>query len=391
MSKAIPYSKQKITKEDIKAVVDVLKSEYLTTGPMIKKFEQDVCKFVNSKYSVSTNSATSALHIACKAIGLKPGDYLWTSPNSFVASSNCALYCGAKVDFVDIELSNYNIDINLLEKKLILAKKKRCLPKIIIPVMYAGHPHNLKELYKLSKKFNFKIIEDASHALGAEYFGKPIGNCMYSDICVFRFHPVKIITTGEGGIATTNNKNYCDKMNLFKSHGITRDKKNFIFLNREITYYEQHELGFNYRLTDIQSALGISQLKKIKKFLTARLKIKNFYDKELKKFPFILPKQNKNVKSTWHLYPVLINTDLTNKKKYQLLNFMRKNKIYVNSHYIPIHLQPYYKNLGFKKKDFINSVNFYENEISLPIFPGLKKSELKYIIQIIDKFFKKKF
>ena len=389
MKKIIPYSRQNITKEDINSVIKVLKSEYLTTGPLVKKFEKSICKFVNSNYCVSANSATSALHIACKAIGLKTGDYLWTSSNSFVASSNCALYCGAKVDFVDIELSNYNIDVNLLEKKLILAKKNKNLPKIIVPVIFGGHPHDLKKLHKLSKKYNFKIVEDASHALGAEYFGEKIGNCKYSDITIFSLHPVKMITTGEGGIATTNNKNYYDKMNLFKSHGITRNKKNFKFYNNESTYYEQHELGFNYRLTYIQCALGISQLKKIKKFINSRIKIKNFYDKELKKFPLILPKQKKNVKSSWHLYPVLINNNYTNKKKFQLLNYMRKNKIYVNSHYIPIHTQPYYKSLGFKKKDFKNSVYFYENELSLPIYPGLEISDLKYVVKIIDKFFKK--
>tara|TARA_Y100001970_G_scaffold147495_1_gene181098 strand:+ start:338 stop:1519 length:1182 start_codon:yes stop_codon:yes gene_type:complete len=390
MKKIIPYSRQNITKEDINNVIKVLKSDYLTTGPLVKKFEQNICKFVNSNYSVSVNSATSALHIACKAIGLKPGDYLWTSSNSFVASSNCALYCGAKVDFVDIELSNYNIDIKLLEKKLILAKKNKKLPKIIVPVIFGGHPHDLKKLYELSRKYKFKIVEDASHALGAEYFGKKIGNCKYSHITVFSLHPVKMITTGEGGIATTNNRNYYDRMNLFKSHGITRDKKNFSFYNKESTYYEQHELGFNYRLTDIQCALGISQLKKISKFINSRIKIKNFYDKKLKKFPLILPKQKKNIKSSWHLYPVLINNNYTKKKKFQLLNYMRKNKIFVNTHYIPIHTQPYYKNLGFKKKDFKNSVYFYENELSLPIYPGLKKSDLKYIVKVIDNFFKNK-
>ena len=388
MNKKIPYSRQNISKEDINSVIKVLKSEYLTTGPLVKKFENKISKFVKSNHCVSTNSATSALHIACKAIGLKPGDYLWTSPNSFVASSNCALYCGANVDFVDIELTNYNIDINLLEKKLIQAKKKNKLPKIVVPVLFGGHPHDMKKLNELSKKYKFKIIEDASHALGAEYSGNKIGNCKYSHITIFSLHPVKMITTGEGGIATTNNKNYYDRMNLFKSHGITKNKKNFKFSNKESTYYEQHELGFNYRLTDFQCALGISQLKKINKFISSRVKIKKFYDKELKKFPLILPKQKKNVKSSWHLYPILINNNKTSKKKFQLLNYMRKNNIYVNTHYIPIHTQPYYRSLGFKKKDFKNSVYFYESELSLPIYPSLKRSDLRYIIKVIDKFFK---
>tara|TARA_B100000965_G_scaffold280439_1_gene238296 strand:- start:13895 stop:15076 length:1182 start_codon:yes stop_codon:yes gene_type:complete len=388
MTKKIPYSKQNISIEDINSVIKVLKSEYLTTGPLVKKFENKITKFVKSNYCVSANSATSALHIACKAIGLGPGDNLWTSPNSFVASSNCALYCGANIDFIDIELKNYNIDIDLLEKKLIIAKKLNKLPKIVIPVLFGGHPHDMKRLKELSNKFKFKIIEDASHAFGAEYFGNKIGNCKYSDITIFSLHPVKIFTTGEGGIATTNNKNYYERMNLFKSHGITRDKNKFKFNNKESTYYEQHELGFNYRLTDIQCALGISQLKKIKKFINSRIKIKKFYDKELKKFPFILPNQKKGIKSSWHLYPVMINKNKTNKKKFQLLNYMRKKNIYVNTHYIPIHIQPYYRKLGFKKNDFKNSIYFYEKELSLPIYPSLKKTDLRYIIKVIDKFFK---
>ncbi len=386
--KIIPYSRQKISNEDIKGVNSVLRSDFLTTGPVGRRFENKLSKYVGAKYSVAVNSATSGLHIACKAIGLGVGDYLWTSSNSFVASSNCALYCGSKVDFIDIELDNYNIDIGLLEKKLIKAKKLNKLPKIIVPVLYAGNPHDMYKLKKLSKKFNFKIVEDASHALGAKYFGNKVGSCKYSDITVFSMHPVKMITTAEGGIATTNNKEYFKKMNLFRSHGITRNKKEFYKKKFNETHYEQHFLGFNYRLNDIQSSLGISQLKKIKFFLKERRSIKNFYDKELINCPLILPKEKKNIQSSWHIYPVLIDKEKTNKKKDDLLKYLRKNNILVNTHYIPIPSQPFYKKLGFKDRNYKKSIYFYEQEISLPIYVGLSKKNLTNIISKIYSFFK---
>lgn len=389
MKKIIPYGRQFISNDDIKSVVKVLKSEYLTTGPLVKKFENKISKFVKSKYCLTFNSATSALHVACKAAGLGPGDILWTSPNSFVASANCALYCGAKVDFVDIELKNYNIDINLLEKKLANAKKNNNLPKIIIPILYAGHPHEMYKLKKLSNLYKFKIIEDASHALGAKYKGEYVGNCKYSDISIFSTHPVKMITTGEGGIATTNNKNYLIKMDMLRSHGITRNKNFFKIKKRSITHYEQQLLGYNYRLNDLQSALGISQLKKLNFFIKERVKIKNFYEKNLKKFPLILPKEKKNYNSSWHLYPVLLDKKKTKKKKNEFLKYLRDNNILVNSHYIPIHTHPYYKNMGFKYNDFKNSLFFYNYEISLPIYVGLSKLELNYIIKKIGDFINK--
>tara|TARA_Y100001970_G_scaffold293225_1_gene438621 strand:- start:782 stop:1954 length:1173 start_codon:yes stop_codon:yes gene_type:complete len=387
-SKIIPYSRQKIFHDDIREVNKVLRSNFLTTGPTCIKFEKKFSKFVNSKFSVAVNSATSALHIACKALGLGKGDYLWTSSNSFVASSNCALYCGSRVDFVDIELDHYNIDLDLLEKKLIKAKKNNRLPKIIVPVLFSGHPYDMFRLKSLSKKYKFKILEDASHAIGAKYFNNKVGSCKYSDITVFSMHPVKIITTGEGGIATTNNKKYSDKMKLLRSHGITRDIKSFKKTKFNVTHYEQHILGYNYRLSDIQASLGISQLKKINLFLKERRKIKNFYDKKLKQFPFILPKENKNMKSSWHIYPVLIDKNKTKKKKDDLLKYLRKKKIYVNTHYIPIPSQPFYKNLGFKEKNFKNSLDFYDREISLPIYVGLSINELKSILLNLKIFFK---
>ena len=385
----IPYSRQKIFDDDIKSVVKTLKSSFLTTGPTVKIFENKINKYVGSKFSIAVNSATSALHIACKALELKKGDYLWTSPNSFVASSNCALYCGAKVDFVDIELKNYNIDLIKLENNLIKAKKLRKLPKIIIPISYSGHSIDMKKLKELSTLYKFKILEDASHSLGAEYLGKKIGGCQYSDITVFSFHPVKMITTGEGGIATTNSKKLFDKMKIFRSHGIVTEKKFFKNKNNNITHYEQQELGFNYRLSDIQASLGISQLKKINLFLRERRKIKKYYDKYLKLYPLILPYENKYAKSSWHLYPVLIDNKKSKKNKNEFLKYLRKYNIFLNTHYIPIHTHPYYEKIGFKKTDFKNSVFFYNNAISLPIYVGLTIKDLKYIISIIFKFFNK--
>ena len=387
--KIIQYGGHKIFKEDIDSVIKVLKSSFLTTGPKVDDFEKRISNYVGSKFSVAVNSATSALHVACKALDLDKGDYLWTSPNSFVASANCALYCGAKVDFVDIELKNYNIDLKKLKEKLIYAKKINKLPKIIVPVSYSGHSIEMKKLKTLSNIYKFKIIEDASHSLGATYLGKKVGGCQYSDITVFSFHPVKMITTGEGGIATTNNKSLSEKMKVFRSHGIIREKKFFKNKNNNITHYEQHELGFNYRLNDIQASLGISQLKKINLFLRERRKIKKYYDKYLKLHPLILPCEKKYAKSSWHLYPVLIDNKKSNKNKNEFLEYLRKHNIFLNTHYIPIHTHPYYEKIGFKKTDFKNSVFFYNNAISLPIYVGLNIKDLKYIISIIFKFFKK--
>lgn len=386
-NKIIPYSRQKIYLDDIKSVNKILKSDFLTTGPTGAYFEKKFSNYVNSKFAVAVNSATSALHIACKALGLGKGDYLWTSANSFVASSNCALYCGSRVDFIDIELNNYNLDIEILEKKLKVAKNNNKLPKIIVPVLFAGHPHDMLKLKKLSKKYNFKILEDASHAIGAKYFGNKVGNCKYSDITVFSMHPVKMITTGEGGLATTNNQKYYNSMKMLRSHGITREKKNFINNKYNNTHYEQHILGFNYRLSDIQSSLGITQLKKINFFLNQRRIIKNYYNLKLKNFPLILPLEKKNIRSSWHLYPVLIDKKYTKKTKDNFIEYLRKNNIFVNTHYIPIPSHPYYKKLGFKEKNFENSVFFYNHEVSLPIYVGLSKTDLKYIISKIAIFF----
>lgn len=382
----INYAKQYISKKDIIAVVRTLKSDYLTTGPAITKFEKKINKYTNSKFAVSVNSATSALHISCLALGLKKGDILWTTPNSFVASANCALYCGASIDFVDISPDDFNISVTLLKKKLALAAQKKKLPKIIVPVHFGGSPCEMKEIYKLSKKYRFKIIEDASHALGGTYLNKKIGSCQFSNITIFSFHPVKIITTFEGGIATTNNKEIFNKLNMLKNHGIDR---NFKKTNKDKlrAFYKQEMLGFNYRMNDVQASIGISQLERINFFLKKRRAIVKFYDKNFKNLNIIFQKKNKESQSSNHLYVIRIKKNKKNNRD-GLLTILKKKKINSTIHYIPIHFHPYYKNLGFKKGDFINSEKFYEEAISLPIYPSLNFNQLNYIVRIIKNYIK---
>ena len=377
----INYSSQHISNQDIKSVLKVLKSKFLTQGPNVKKFENEIKKLVKVKYSFAVNSATSGLHLACLSLNLKKNDIVWTTPNSFVASANCVLHSGAKVDFVDIELNNFNICINKLENKLIKTKKKY-LPKAIIIVHFAGHPCDLIKIRKLSKKYNFKIIEDASHALGAKYKGSYIGDCKYSDMCVFSFHPVKSITTGEGGIITTNSKKTAFKLDLLRNHGINRNKKYFYNKSSEINHYEQIDLGFNFRMNDLEAALGISQLKSLKKFILKRNKIAKNYDTKLKSLQIKKPLLEKS--SSWHLYVIL----LKNKKiRLKLFNYLKLKKINCQIHYIPIHTHPYFKHLGFKDKDFPQSVDYYQRCLSLPIYYGLDISNQRRIIGLINKFF----
>ena len=376
----IRYSEQYIDQKDISSVIKILKSDLITTGPKISEFEKSLSKKVKSKYCVVFNSATSALHSACIALGLKRNDWVWTSTNSFVASANCGLYCGAKIDFVDIELETYNIDLKKLETKLGKTKKK-LLPKIIIPVAFAGQSYDLDHLVRLSKKYKFKILEDASHALGAKYKNRNVGSNK-DTISVFSFHPVKMITTGEGGSAHTNNKRYYDIMKSVSSHGIVRKKNN---LSHGINHllYEQKYLGFNYRLTDIQAALGISQLKKLSLFIKKRRMIANIYNQYLNKKNLTLPIEKNYAKSSFHLYVVLMKNK---KKRDGLINSLKKESIYTNIHYKPIHLQSYFKKLGFKKGDFKNAENYYERAISLPIHPSLKKKEVMKIIRKVNNF-----
>ena len=377
----INYSKQNITKKDINSVIKVLKSNFLTQGPNIQLFENKIKKIVGVKYAYAVNSATSGLHVACMSIGITKNDVVWTSPNSFVASSNCALYCGAKIDFVDINLKTYNLCPKKLEDKLKQTKKKN-LPKAIILVHFAGYITDLAKIKKLSVKYGFKIIEDASHALGAKYKDKYIGNCGFSDVCVFSFHPVKSITTGEGGMITTNSKKISLKLNLFRNHGINKDKRFFLDKTKRINHYEQVELGFNYRMNDLEAALGISQLNRLKKFINKRTNIAKYYENEFVNLPFQKPVFTKD--SSWHLYVILLRTKNV---RQQLFNFLKSKNINCQIHYIPIHIHPFYKKIGFKKKDFPNSVDYYERCLSLPIFFDLKYSAQKKIISLIRQFF----
>ena len=385
----IPYGKQEILQEDINSVIDVLKSPFITQGPKVSEFEEKIAKYVYAKYAVSTNSATSALHIACLSLGLKKGDFLWTSPISFVASSNCGIYCGAKIDFIDIDPKTYNIDINYLESKLKKTKKSK-LPKIIIAVHFAGQSCDMEALHKLSLRYGFKIIEDASHALGGEYKGNKIGGCRYSDISIFSFHPVKPITTSEGGIATTNNQALAKKMKILRSHGITKDIEDFDDPKKDSPwYYEQQILGFNYRLNDISATLGISQLNRLDSYTKKRNKIAEKYNKHLEHLELKTPFIESYNYSAYHLYPILLtkNSGISRKK---LVEKFLDSKIGVQIHYIPIHLQPFYARFGFKKGDFKEAEQYYKNTISLPIFPNLSDDEQDKVIKVLKKCVAKK-
>ena len=376
----IPYSCQSISEDDIDAVVKVLRSELLTQGPTIPLFENAICDYTGSKFGIAVNSATSALHIACLALGLGEGDLLWTTPNSFVASSNCALYCNAKVDFVDIDPATWNMCVDALEQKLINAKKRNLLPKIIIPVHLCGLSCDMEKIQILSKEYGFYIIEDASHAIGGYYQGKPIGSSYYSDITVFSFHPVKIITAGEGGMAMTNNKDLATKMGLFRSHGITRDGNLMHATPDGPWYYEQVDLGYNYRLTDIHAALGLSQFKKVDKFVQKRNDIANRYDMSLQELPIISQLRPDNYYSAMHLYVIRLQLDKLERSHLEIFNELR-NDILVNLHYMPIHLQPWYKKMGFRNGDFPNAELYYKEAISIPCFPDLTGDQFDFVIE----------
>ena len=378
--KIYPYSKQKIFNEDIKILNKILKSDFLTQGPVVKKFEKKIAKYVNAKYSIATNSATSALHIACMSLGLKPNDELWTVPISFVASANCGLYCGAKIDFVDINKNHFNIDIEKLEEKL---KKK--VPKILVTVHLGGQPPEQEKIWSLAKKYKFFIIEDASHSLGATRKKKKVGSCQWSDITVFSFHPVKMITTAEGGMAITNNKNYFDIMKMLVNHGITRDKKKLKKKKYGFWHYEQQLLGFNYRMNEISAGLGLSQLKKLDLFVKKRNYLANDYKKLLKGLPIKYQEILQENQSSYHLFIILLNLKKIKKKYNNIFNLLRKKGINVNLHYSPIHLQPFYKNLGFDKGDFLNAEDFGNRALSLPLYYDLNKKEQKKITNILFK------
>lgn len=380
----IPYGKQTINESDINAVIDVMKSDYLTQGAVTPMFEKAITNYTQSKYSVAVINATSALHIACLALGVGKNDIVWTSPISFVASANCAKYCGANIDFVDIDNVSYNMSVNALEQKLKIAKKKNKLPKVVIPVHLSGQSCDMEAIAELGKSYGFRIIEDASHAIGGSYNSKKVGSCQYSDICVFSFHPVKIITTCEGGMCTTNDKQLYQKMYNLRSHGIVRNQEDMVNKKHGPWYYEQIDLGFNYRLNDLQAALGLSQMNRLDEFVTKRTIIFNTYNEIFKdEEDIIIPNQNIKAKSSFHLYILRI------KKKGKLdrnviFEKLRNNGILANIHYIPIYKQPFYAK-DYDSKIFPNSESYYEEAITLPIFPDLTNDQIKFVVETIKR------
>lgn len=374
----IPYGRQTISQDDINAVIEVLKSDYLTQGPAVPEFELAFAKAVTSQYALSVCNATSALHLACIALGVGVDDWVWTSPISFVASANCALYCGAKIDFVDIDPDSFNMCATKLEKKLFYAQLHNLpLPKVVIVVHMAGQPCDMKAISKLAKIYQFCVIEDASHGVGAEYQGVPVGSCAYSDICVFSFHPVKIITTGEGGMLTTNDVNLYNTLSLLRSHGITRSPDQLEASDEGPWYYEQQTLGFNYRMTDIQAALGFSQLSKLQGFVKKRNEIAQSYQSALEHKNIQLPQVSAGNVSSWHLYIVRVEAD----KHLSIFNGLRDKGILVNLHYIPIYKQPYYQGLGFSKQYCLNAEIYYQQAISLPIYPSLSHRDQMFVVE----------
>lgn len=379
----IPYGRQFITEDDIEAVKQVLKSDFITQGPVVPEFENDVVNLVSAKHAVAVNSATSALHIACLALGLQEGDWLWTSPISFVASANCGLYCGAKISFVDIDEKTYNICPESLEKKLIEAKKLGQLPKVVVLVHYAGQSCDMRKIHLLSQEYNFKIIEDASHAIGGMYDKHYIGSCEYSDITVFSFHPVKIITTAEGGIATTNCTDLFKKMLLLRSHGISRDPNEMQGYSEGPWYYEQLELGFNYRMTEMQGALGRSQIKTIKDNINRRHAIAKQYHKELSNLQITLPYQSDFSTSSYHLFPIQLHLEKIKYSRKEVFNMLREQGIGVNVHYIPIHTQPFYKRLPYDLGNYPVAESFYEKVITIPLFHSMSDLEQTKVIESI--------
>jgi UDP-4-amino-4,6-dideoxy-N-acetyl-beta-L-altrosamine transaminase len=381
----IPYGRQDITQADIDAVIAVLKSDHLTQGPAIPRFEQFVADYTGAKHALAVSNATAALHIACLALDLGPGDWLWTTPNTFVASANCALYCGAQVDFVDIDAQTYNMCAQKLEAKLVQAQQFKRLPKVVVPVHLAGQPCDMAAIHALGQKYGFKIIEDASHAVGGYYKGEPIGNGRYSDITVFSFHPVKIITTGEGGMALTNDNELATRLGLLRSHGITRDPTMMTQPMDGPWYYQQVALGFNYRMTDIQAALGASQMTRLDAYVKRRHKIAQRYNELLADLPLTLQWQHPDSHSAYHLYVVRLQLECIQPSHRQVFEALRAQDIMVNLHYIPVHTQPFYQNMGFKKGDFPEAEQYYREAISIPMHANLTDEEQVFVVSSLRR------
>lgn len=381
----IPYGRQFIDEHDINAVVEVLKSEYITQGTKISEFEETVADYCGAKYAVAVSSGTAALHIACIAAKLGKGDILWTSPNTFVASANCALYCGATSDFVDIDARTYNMGIGALEAKLIEASRRERLPSVVIPVHFAGQSCEMHRIGYLRDKYKFTVIEDACHALGGSWKENKIGSCRFSDMAVFSFHPIKSITTGEGGLITTNNKEFYNKLVLLRTHGITRDPNLMQGEPVGPWCYHQIELGMNYRLTDIQATLGLSQLKRLDAFVSRRNELAEHYIDSLSGQPVVLPWQHPDSYSAFHLFVIRLKLDEIERNREEIFNIMRREGVGVNVHYIPVHLQPYYSNLGFSKGHFPEAEKYYEEAITLPLYPLMSEEEQDHVINTLKE------
>jgi UDP-4-amino-4,6-dideoxy-N-acetyl-beta-L-altrosamine transaminase len=379
----IPYGRQSIDQSDIDAVVEILKSDFLTQGPAVPRFEAEVAGYCGAAEAVAVNSATSALHLACRALGVGPGDLLWTSPITFVASANCGLYCGADVDFVDIDPRTYNLSADALERKLRDARRRGALPRVVIPVHLSGQPCDMAAIHELSRQYGFRIVEDASHAIGGRYQGELIGSCQYSDITVFSFHPVKIITTGEGGMALTNGADLASRMRLLRSHGITRDRGEMTHEPDGPWYYQQIDLGFNYRMTDLQAALGSSQLRRLDEYVRRRHVLADRYDRLLAGLPVRLPWRHSDGYSAFHLYVVRLQLDSLRISHRQVFEELHSRGIGVNLHYIPVHTQPYYMARGFRPEDFPQALRYYEEALSLPMFPALEEEQQDEVVSVL--------
>lgn len=376
----IPYARQDINQSDIDAVAETLRSPWLTQGPAIPRFEEAVGKYVGVRHAVAVSSATAALHIACRALAIGPGDWLWTSPNTFVASANCGVYCGARIDFVDIDSRTYNLSVECLKEKLVLAKKENRLPKVVVPVHFAGQSCEMEAIHGLSKEYGFRILEDGSHAIGGTYQGMKVGDCRLSDITVFSFHPVKIITTAEGGMALTNNPELAERMSRLRTHGITSKPERMLSRPAgEVWNYQQVELGYHYRMTDLQAALGLSQLARLDSFVSRRRQIAENYDQALSS-KLIFPWQHPDCRSSYHLYVIRIRKSQCGKTQQEVMEALGKARVGTNLHYIPVYRQPFYEKMGFRSGYCSEAENYFREAVSIPMYPALSDGQQKHVI-----------